>query len=80
MQEIIPDEFLDLIGVPCPRNSGLAIVKLETMFSGEYLEVVVDDGEPIENVPPSIEEDGEFKIVEKEMTDDKHWRLLVKVL
>ena len=80
MTEVIPDEYLDLTGVPCPRNSGLAIVKLETMFSGEVLELIVDDGEPIENVPPSIEEDGEYKIIDRVRTEENHWRLWVKVM
>jgi TusA-related sulfurtransferase len=79
MNEIKPDETLDLRGVPCPKNSAQAIVKLETMDTEEILEVIIDDGEPIENVPASIEEEY-YEIVDKRKIDNKHWGLLIKVL
>ncbi len=50
--------FLDLTGVCCPFNWVKTRLTLEDMESGEQLEVVLDDGEPIRNVPRSVKEEG----------------------
>jgi TusA-related sulfurtransferase len=49
---------LDLRGVMCPYNYVKTKLKLESMEAGQILSVIVDDGEPIRNVPRSISEDG----------------------
>lgn len=49
---------LDLSGVPCPINFVKTKLKLEELTSGDILEVVLDDGEPISNVPRSVKEEG----------------------
>lgn len=78
MDNVNANEILNLKGVPCPQNSARALLKLASMDVGEILEIIVDDGEPIENVPPSLEEDG-HKIIKRRKTDDGLWHLLVKV-
>jgi TusA-related sulfurtransferase len=45
---------LDLRGTPCPLNFVRTKLKLEQMSSGELLEVWLDGGEPIEQVPDSL--------------------------
>ena len=45
MNEIKPDETLDLRGVPCPRNSAQVIVKLETMDTEEILGIILEFSE-----------------------------------
>ena len=72
------NEILDLTGVPCPRNSARALLRLEMMDSGEILRVTIDDGEPIENVPPSLEVEG-HTVVEREQLPDTRWVLSVRV-
>jgi sulfite reductase (ferredoxin) len=49
---------IDLLGVKCPFNYVKTKLKLETMQSGQRLEVLLDDGEPSENVPRSVQSDG----------------------
>ncbi|MEE8206541.1 MAG: sulfurtransferase TusA family protein, partial [Nitrospinaceae bacterium] len=49
---------IDLLGVKCPFNYVKTKLKLETMQSGQRLEVLLDDGEPSENVPKSVQNDG----------------------
>jgi TusA-related sulfurtransferase len=71
-----PDEHLDLLGVPCPANTARAMMNLEFMEPGELLELLLDDGEPIDNVPESLELEG-HEIVVKERRG-AHWLLLVK--
>lgn len=70
-------ELLDLKGVKCPYNYVKAKLKLEELTSGDELEIYLDDGEPITNVPRSLEDDGNT-IVSIDKLDDAHFRLLVK--
>lgn len=49
---------LDLRGVPCPLNFVRTKLKLERLAIGESLEVWLDAGEPIHQVPPSLEAAG----------------------
>ncbi len=58
MQNIIPDITLDLRGIACPLNFVKTKIQLEKMQHGEKLAVLLDSGEAIESVPPSIIEEG----------------------
>lgn len=49
-----PDAQLDLRGVPCPLSFVRTKLRLEKMASGSLLEVWLDPGEPIEQVPDSL--------------------------
>lgn len=76
MSEVNADASLDLRGVMCPTNFVKAKLKLETMASGQILELVLDTGEPIQNVPKSLKEEG-HKVVEVKREED-HFRLKVE--
>lgn len=56
-------ETIDLRGVRCPLNYVKTKLKLEELETGQELTVLLDDGEPIVNVPRSAKEDGN-KILE----------------
>lgn len=49
-----PDANLDLRGTPCPINFVRTKLRLEQMPPGALLEVWLDPGEPIEQVPDSL--------------------------
>jgi tRNA 2-thiouridine synthesizing protein A len=49
---------VDLRGVPCPLSFVRAKLQIEKISSGELLEIWLDGGEPIEQVPNSLEIDG----------------------
>lgn len=49
---------LDLRGTPCPINFVRTKIQLEKMAPGELLEVWLDPGEPIEQVPDSLVMEG----------------------
>lgn len=49
-----PDAQLDLRGTPCPLNFVRTKLRLEQMIPGTLLEVWLDPGEPIEQVPDSL--------------------------
>ena len=51
-------KILDLKGTPCPMNYVKAKLFLESLNAGEIIDVLLDDGEPIKNVPKSLEIDG----------------------
>lgn len=53
-QSKIPDAQMDLRGTPCPINFVKTKLHLEKMMPGEILEVWLDPGEPIEQVPDSL--------------------------
>jgi TusA-related sulfurtransferase len=49
-----PDVTLDLRGTPCPINFVRTKLKLEQLPPGQLLEVWLDPGEPIAQVPDSL--------------------------
>ncbi len=51
---LIPDAQLDLRGTPCPINFVKTKLRLEQLAPGGLLEVWLDAGEPIEQVPDSL--------------------------
>lgn len=52
------DAHLDLRGTPCPINFVRTKLRLEQMTPGTLLEVWLDPGEPIEQVPDSLTMEG----------------------
>ena len=76
MSELKADAELDLRGVLCPINFVKTKLKLESMNEGEVLEVVLDSGEPIQNVPKSLKDEG-HKIIEVKKESD-HFRLKIR--
>ncbi len=52
------DAYLDLRGTPCPINFVRTKLRLEQMSPGSLLEVWLDPGEPIEQVPDSLKMEG----------------------
>jgi sulfite reductase (ferredoxin) len=67
----------DLRGTPCPINYVKIKLKLEELKIGDVLEVYLDDGEPIHNVPKSLKEDGQeiLKIVQ---ADESYFRVFIR--
>ena len=64
-----PDAQLDLRGTPCPINFVRTKLCLEQMSPGALLEVWLDPGEPIEQVPDSLAMEG-YPIEEVEERTD----------
>ncbi|MBW4613792.1 MAG: sulfurtransferase TusA family protein [Desmonostoc vinosum HA7617-LM4] len=71
-----PDAQLDLRGTPCPINFVRTKLRLETMQPGGLLEVWLDSGEPIEQVPDSLAMAGYFVEQITDCTD--YFSLLVR--
>ncbi len=70
------DQNMDLRGVSCPLNYVKTKLKLEGMEVGQILEVLLDDGESIVNVPRSVREEG-YKILRIEQVEG-YFKVLVQ--
>ncbi len=70
-----PEVQMDLRGTPCPINFVRTKLRLEQMQPGSLLEVWLDPGEPIEQVPDSLTMEG-YKI---ESIEDRSSFFSVKV-
>ncbi|EEG77652.1 sulfurtransferase TusA family protein [Dethiobacter alkaliphilus] len=68
---------LDITGEVCPVTFIKVKLKLEDMASGEQLEVLLDDGTPIKNVPKTLKGDG-HAVLSKEKQPDGSYLLLVE--
>lgn len=69
-------QTLDLSGVPCPQNAARALLRIEGLEPGAVLAVLLDDGEPIRNVPPALEAEGHQEL--SRIREKKGWRLLMR--
>ncbi|MCL5075785.1 MAG: sulfurtransferase TusA family protein [Chloroflexi bacterium] len=76
MDSLKPDRSLDLRGTVCPFNFVKTKLALEEMAPDQLLEIIIDDGEPVRNVPRSIKNEG-HKIVEVENWGNA-FRLLIR--
>lgn len=74
--EMKVDKFKDLRGVKCPINFAQTKVQLATMKPGEILEIYLDDGEPINNVPGSVKLEG-HKILNQENVGE-YWDVVIE--
>ena len=71
-----PVAELDLRGVICPYNFVKTKLKLETMENGEVLSVLLDEGEPIRNVPQSVQNEGHTVLKQERL--DQVYRVLIR--
>ncbi|HOV80230.1 MAG TPA: sulfurtransferase TusA family protein [Bacillota bacterium] len=63
------DETLDITDVTCPVTFAKTLLKLEDMKTGEILEVILNDGEPFQNIPASVEREGHKVILAEKIGD-----------
>ncbi|KAA0257166.1 sulfite reductase subunit beta (hemoprotein) [Deferribacter autotrophicus] len=68
--------FKDYRGVSCPLNFVRIKVDLAGMKSGDLLEVYLDDGDPIDNVPRSVAMEGHEIIEQKRI--DNYWSVVIR--
>ncbi len=66
----------DLRGVACPMNFVKTKIELSQIKNGEKLEILLDEGEPISNVPRSVEGEG-HKILSQNKIDE-YWKVLIE--
>ncbi len=67
----------DCRGVSCPMNMVYTKVGLSKLTAGDILEVLLDDGPPINNVPGSVQREG-HEILSKHQLEDGSWQLMIR--
>ena len=77
MAEFNITDSVDITDVTCPITFVKAKVALEELDDGDILEIRLNDGEPVQNVPRSLKEEG-HKVLELKKNDDDTYRLIVQ--
>ena len=75
-EAVSPDVKKDFRGVMCPMNFVKTKIALTPMQSGQILEILLDDGAPIENVPGSVKNEG-HTILSTEKVEN-YWKVLIR--
>lgn len=71
------DAFVDITDVVCPITFVKTKIAMEELGAGQTLEIHLNGGEPIQNVPRSLEDDG-HTVLDMRAADDGTFYLLVK--
>jgi TusA-related sulfurtransferase len=76
-EEIKVDDTVDVTDVKCPTTFVKAKVAIEELDEGQILAVRLNDGEPVQNVPRSLKEEG-HEILKLNDNQDGTFTLFVK--
>ncbi len=79
MEKIQSDEKIDITDVVCPMTFVKAKAAIDELEIGQILEVIMNDGEPTENVPRSMKEEGQ-QVLKLEKMQEGAYRMFVKKL
>jgi TusA-related sulfurtransferase len=71
------DKTIDIRGQVCPYTFVRSKLAIEKMNVGEVLEIILDHKAAVENVPKSMENEGQ-KVLAVEQTSEKEWRIVVR--
>lgn len=74
---VVADATRNLRKVSCPMNLVYTKVELSKLSSGQVLEVILDDGAPINNVPGSVLKEG-HAIISQEQLADSAWVVFIR--
>ena len=77
MADYIVTDTVDITDVVCPVTFVKAKVALEELDEGDILSVHMNDGEPVQNVPRSIKEEG-HQILKLLNNNDGTYDLIVR--
>ena len=69
--------FLDITNETCPMTFVKVKLQLAKMEQGQDLEVILNEGEPLNNVPASCEEQG-YKVLSIEEGGDGKHRIIIQ--
>ncbi|NLI91499.1 MAG: sulfurtransferase TusA family protein [Peptococcaceae bacterium] len=71
------DAFVDITDVVCPVTFVKVKVAIEELEPGQILEIRMNEGEPIQNVPRSLK-DEDHKVIRVENNGDGTYTVLVE--
>ncbi|MBR2188091.1 MAG: sulfurtransferase TusA family protein [Eubacterium sp.] len=75
--DIKADAYVDITDVVCPVTFVKTKVALEELEDGEILDVRLNDGEPVQNVPRSVKDEG-HKVLRLSDNGDGTYELYVQ--
>jgi len=67
----------DFRGIKCPINFAKTKLVLSGMEDGDILELFIDDGSAIENLPGSVEKEG-HKVLSRSEQSDGSWCITIE--
>ncbi|MDR1108716.1 MAG: sulfurtransferase TusA family protein [Spirochaetaceae bacterium] len=73
-----PDARVDITAVVCPVTFVKTKVALDELDEGQILEVRLNDGEPIQNIPRSLKDEGHRVISVNKAEDGAYLLRVVK--
>lgn len=71
------DDTVDITDKVCPLTFVKAKVAIDELEDGEVIAIRMNDGEPVQNVPRSIKEEG-YQILKLVNNEDGTYNLIVK--
>ncbi len=71
------DKTINIKGQICPYTFVRSKLAMEKMNVGEVLEIILDHKPAVENVPRSMENEGQ-KVLVIEKLNDTDWRIVVR--
>ena len=77
VEEIIPDKSINIKGLVCPYTFVKAKLAIESMETGQILEILLDYEEAARSIPKSMEDHGQ-KILKVEKINDTDWILQIR--
>lgn len=75
--DVKSDKTIDIKGQVCPYTFVRSKLALEKMNLGEVLEIITDHKPASENVPKSMENEGQ-KVLKIDMVGEKEWHIFVR--
>ena len=69
--------FVDISDVVCPVTFVKVKVAIEELEDGQVIEVLINEGEPIQNVPRSLKDEG-HKVLKIKNNQDGTYTMLVE--
>ena len=72
-----PTEKVDITDVVCPVKFVKTKVALEELEDGQILQVHLNDGEPVQNVPRSVKDEG-HQILKLKDNEDGTYELYIR--
>ena len=77
MEQFNIDDTADITDVVCPITFVKAKVALDELDDGQIISIRMNDGEPVQNVPRSIKDEG-HQILKLINNEDGTYNLIVK--
>lgn len=71
------NHILDITAEHCPMTFVKTKIKLAQIAKGDTLEVLLKEGEPLNNVPKSAREQG-FEVLATEQVEGDTWRVVIR--